>query len=61
MKLSTYEPLSYGIFLIGNEMQRNVCGIDTTQMKTHDSIVRTLSKVRHISVMTHNLILFYIL
>jgi len=42
--------------LIGSETECNVRGIGTVQIKTHDGLVRTLSKVCHLPDMTHNLI-----
>jgi len=41
---------------MGNDTKCKVAGIGTAQIKTHDGIVRTLSKVHHILDMTHNLI-----
>ena len=52
----TYEPVDTGIVLMGNDTECKVAGIGTVQIKTHDGVVRTLSKVRHIPDMTRNLI-----
>jgi len=52
----TYEPIDIGVVLMGNHAEYNVIGIGTVQIKTHDGIVRTLSKVRHIPYMTRYLI-----
>jgi len=52
----TYESVDTGIVLMGNNTECKVTGIDTVQIKTHDVVVRTLSKVRHIPNMTRNLI-----
>jgi len=41
---------------MNNDTEYKVIGIGTIQTKTHDGVVRTLSKVRHIPNMTHNLI-----
>jgi len=53
---ATYEPVDTGIVLKGNDTECKVTGVGTVQIKTHDSIVRTLSKVNHIPDITHNLI-----
>ena len=41
---------------MGNDVECKVAGIGTVQVKTHDGIVRTLSKVHHIPDMTRCLI-----
>jgi len=41
---------------MGNGIKYKFVGIGTMQIKTHDGVVRTLSKVRHISDITRNLI-----
>jgi len=52
----TYEPVDIGIVLMGNNTECKITGIGTVQIKIHDGVVRTLSKVRHIPDMTRNLI-----
>jgi len=41
---------------MGNDTECKVAGIGTVQIKTHDGIVRTLSKIRHMPDMTRCLI-----
>jgi len=41
----SYEPVDIGIVLMGNDIECKVAGIGTVQIKTHDGVVRTLSKV----------------
>jgi len=41
-----------------NDAQCNVIGNGTVRIKTHDSVVRTLSKVHHIPDLKHNLMSF---
>jgi len=41
---------------MGNNTKCKVAEIGTVHIKTHDGVVRTLFKVRHIPDMTHNLI-----
>ena len=53
---STYEPLDSGVVLMGNNAQYSVVGIGTVQIKTRDSVLRTLSNVRHILDLKRNLI-----
>jgi len=50
------EPVDTEIVLMGNNTQCKVAGIGTVHIKTHDGVVRTLSKVLHIPDMTRNLI-----
>ena len=52
----TYKPVDIGVVLMGNDAECKVAGIRTVQIKTHDGIVRTLFKVRHIPDMTRCLI-----
>lgn len=52
----TYELVDTGIVLMSNDTECKVAGIGTIQIKTHDGIIRTLSKVRHIPDMTRCLI-----
>ena len=53
---STYEPLDSGVVLMGNNAQYSVVGIGTVQIKTRDSVLRTLSNVLHILDLKCNLI-----
>ena len=53
---STYELLDVGVVLMGDDAQYDVVGIGTIQIKTHDSIVRTLSSVHHFPNLKRNLI-----
>ena len=41
----TYEPVDTKIVLMGNDTECKVARIGTMQIKTHDGMVRTLSKV----------------
>ena len=41
---------------MGNNAQCNVTGIGTVKIKTHDDVIRTLSNVRHVPELKHNLI-----
>jgi len=52
----TYEHVDTRIVLMGNDTECKVIEIGTVQIKTYDSVVRILSKVRHISDMTRNLV-----
>ena len=53
---STYEALDASVVLMGNDAQCNAVGIDTVRIKTHDGIMRALSKVHHIPDLKCNLI-----
>ena len=53
---STYELLDLGVVLMGNDAQCNVVGVGNIQIKTHDSILRTLSNVCHILDLKRNYI-----
>ena len=56
--VATFEPVDIGIVLMGNDTECKVVGIGIVQIKIHDGVVRTLSKVRYIPNMTRNLISF---
>ena len=43
----TYEPVDTGVVLTGNNVECKVAGIGTVQIKTHDGVIRTFSKVHH--------------
>jgi len=53
---STYDPVDSTVVYMGNNAQCNVTGIGTVTIKTHDGIVKTLSNVRHVPDLKHNLI-----
>ena len=53
---ATFEPLDSGVVLMGNDAQCKVAGIGTIQIKTHDGVVKTLTKVCYISNLKRNLI-----
>ena len=53
---STYEPVSQGVVLMGNNASCKVAGIGTVKIKMFDGVVRTLSDVRHIPDLKRNLI-----
>lgn len=44
----TYEKISGGSVLMGNNAVCRMVGIDTMQIKYHDNVVRTLINVRHV-------------
>lgn len=51
-----YEPVDCGIVLMGNNVSCKAIGIGSIRIKTHDGVVGTLTKVRHIPDLKHNLI-----
>ena len=53
---TTLEPVDSGVVLMGNDTQCKIAGIGTIQIKTHNGVVRTLSKVRFIPDLKRNLI-----
>jgi len=53
---STYDSVDSTVVHVGNNGQRNVTGIGTVKIKTHDGVVRTLSNVRHAPDLKCNLI-----
>lgn len=53
---STYEPVSQGVVLMGNNASCKVAGIGTVKIRMFDGVVRTLSDVRHIPDLKKNLI-----
>ncbi|KAL6347533.1 hypothetical protein AAG906_026057 [Vitis piasezkii] len=53
---STYEIVSKGIVLIGNNASCKIAGIGTVIIKMFDGVVRTLGDVKHVSDVKRNLI-----
>jgi len=54
--LSIYDPIDSTVVHIVNNAQCKVTRIGTVKIKTHDGVVRTLSNVRHVPDLKHNLI-----
>lgn len=53
---STYEPMTGGSILMGNDAVSQVIGIGTVSIKCHDGVVRTLTDVRHVPDLRMNLL-----
>jgi hypothetical protein len=53
---TTLEIVDSDVVLIGNDAQCKVARIGTDQIKTHDGIIRTLTKVRYVPDLKPNLI-----
>ena len=53
---TTYEFADCGTILMGNDVSCKAIGIGSIKIKTHDGVVRTLTKVRHIPDSKCNLI-----
>ncbi|KAG8485682.1 hypothetical protein CXB51_019024 [Gossypium anomalum] len=53
---TTYETVSEGVVLIGNNTSCKTAGVGTIKVKMFDGVVRTLSDVRHIPELKRNLI-----
>ena len=53
---STYETVSKGVVLMGNNSSCKVAGIGAIKIKMFDEIVKTLSDVKHVSDLKRNLI-----
>jgi hypothetical protein len=51
-----YKSVNYGIFTMGNGAHRKITSIDNIRIKMFDSVVRTLSDVRHVPDVENNLI-----
>ena len=51
---TTLEIVDSGVVLMGNDAQCKVAGIGTIQIKTHDGIIRTLTKVHYVPDLKHN-------
>ncbi|KAG8474632.1 hypothetical protein CXB51_031261 [Gossypium anomalum] len=52
----TYETLSEGVVLMGNNASCKITGVGTIKVKMFDGVVRTLSDVRHVPELKRNLI-----
>ncbi|PON40738.1 hypothetical protein TorRG33x02_339640, partial [Trema orientale] len=53
---STYETVSKGIVLMGNNAPYKVASIGTVKIKMFDGVIRTLGGVRHVPDLKRNLI-----
>ncbi|KAG8475529.1 hypothetical protein CXB51_032298 [Gossypium anomalum] len=54
---TTYEIVSEGVVLMGNNASCKITGVGTIKVKMFDGVVRTLSDVRHVPELKRNLIL----
>ncbi|KAG8474318.1 hypothetical protein CXB51_033774 [Gossypium anomalum] len=54
---TTYETVSEGVVLMGNNVLCKIAGVGTIKVKMFDGIVRTLSDVQHVPELKKNLIL----
>ncbi|KAG8500272.1 hypothetical protein CXB51_004359 [Gossypium anomalum] len=53
---TTYEIVSEGVVLMGNNTSFKITGVGTIKVKMFDGVVRTLSDVRHVPELKRNLI-----
>ncbi|KAG8498263.1 hypothetical protein CXB51_007025 [Gossypium anomalum] len=53
---TTYEIVSKGVVLIGNNASCKITGVGTIKVKMFDGVVRTLRNVRHVPELKRNLI-----
>lgn len=53
---TTYESVDCGTVLMGNDSPCKAIGMGSIKIKTHDGVVRTNTKVRHIPDLKGNLI-----
>ena len=53
---STYETVSKGAVLMGNDALYKIAGVGTIRIKLFDGIVRTLGDVKHVPDLKRNLI-----
>ncbi|KAG8479428.1 hypothetical protein CXB51_029898 [Gossypium anomalum] len=53
---TTYEIVSEGVVLMGNNASCKIAGVGTIKVKMFDGVVRTLSNVRHVPELKRNLI-----
>ncbi|KAG8477766.1 hypothetical protein CXB51_027752 [Gossypium anomalum] len=53
---TTYETVSGGVVLIGNNASCIIAGVGTIKVKMFDGVVRTLSDIRHVPELKRNLI-----
>ena len=54
--VSTYEIVSKGVVVMGNNASCKIAGIGMVRIKMFDGVVRTLGDVRHIPDLKRNLI-----
>ncbi|KAG8499425.1 hypothetical protein CXB51_005933 [Gossypium anomalum] len=54
---TTYETVSEGVVLMGNNASCKIAGVGIIKVKMFDGVVRTLSDVRHVPELKRNLIL----
>ena len=52
----TYGPVDSGVVNMGNDALCKVVGISTVQVKTHDSAIKALTKVRLVPYLNPNLV-----
>ncbi|KAG8488574.1 hypothetical protein CXB51_016504 [Gossypium anomalum] len=52
---TTYEIVSEGVILMGNNASCKIAGVGTIKVKMFDGVVRTLSDVRHVPELKRNL------
>ena len=55
--VSTYEIVSKGVVVMGNNASCKIAGIGMVRIKMFDGVVRTLGDVRHVPDLNRNLIL----
>ncbi|KAG8498774.1 hypothetical protein CXB51_005214 [Gossypium anomalum] len=53
---TTYETVSEGVVLMGNNTLCKIAGVGTIKVKMFDGVVRTLSDIRHVPELKRNLI-----
>ncbi|KAG8475436.1 hypothetical protein CXB51_032203 [Gossypium anomalum] len=53
---TTYETMSEGVVLMGNNASCKIAGVGTIKVKMFDGVVKTLSDVRHVLELKRNLI-----
>ena len=53
---TTYEIVSEGVVLMGNNASCKIAGVGTIKVKMFDGVVKTLSGVRHVPELKRNLI-----
>ncbi|KAG8498240.1 hypothetical protein CXB51_007432 [Gossypium anomalum] len=53
---TTYETVSKGVVLMGNNASCKIAGVGTIKVKMFDGVIRTLSDVRHVPELKRNLI-----
>ncbi|KAK5775922.1 hypothetical protein PVK06_043878 [Gossypium arboreum] len=54
---TTYETVSEGVVLMGNNASCKITGVGTIKVKMFDGVVKTLSDIRHVPELKKNLIL----